>query len=90
MMQPPNDPLVDRNSEIRLPPRQIPQDQYAKGILSLSENNRSLFGFCGEIPMKAGGGEAEVVFRSRRDRQLHADTARPSASTRVEDGSLSV
>jgi hypothetical protein len=36
-MQPPNDPLVDRNGRIRLPPRLAPQDQYAKGILSLSE-----------------------------------------------------
>jgi hypothetical protein len=30
-------PLVDRNRGIRLPPRLAPQDQYAEGILSLSE-----------------------------------------------------
>jgi hypothetical protein len=74
----------------RLPPRQTPQDQYAGGILSLSENNRSLFGFCGEIPMKAGGGATKVVFHSRRDLELDADTAQRYASIPVEDGSLSV
>lgn len=43
-----------------------PQDQYAGGILSLSESE-SLFLFCGKIPMKAGGGEARLVFHSAGD-----------------------
>jgi len=34
--------LVDRNEGIRLPPRRFPQDQYAKGILSLSEKQTEL------------------------------------------------
>jgi hypothetical protein len=40
--------------------------------------------------MKAGGGEAKVVFHSRRDLQLHAVTADLRASMPVEDGSLNV
>jgi hypothetical protein len=53
----------------RLPPRQIPQDQYAEGILSLFEKaTGSLFLFCGEIPMKAGGRKAEPVIHNRHAR----------------------
>jgi hypothetical protein len=40
--------------------------------------------------MKAGGGAADVVFHSRRDLELHADTAQRHASMPVEDGSLNV
>jgi hypothetical protein len=82
-------PLVDRNGRIRQPPRLGPQDQYAEGILSLSENDRSLFGFCGEIPME-GGGAAGKDFHSRRGLQPDADTACLDVATPLEDGSLNV
>jgi hypothetical protein len=76
-MQPPNESPGRPQRRIRQPPRLVPQDQYAEGILSLSKSNaETLFAFCGEIPMKAGGDKTNGVFHSRCDLERHADTAR--------------
>jgi hypothetical protein len=90
-MQPPNESPGRPQRRIRQPPRLVPQDQYAEGILSLSKSNaETLFAFCGEIPMKAGGNKTNGVFHSRCDLELHADTIQPGASMPVEDGSLNI
>jgi hypothetical protein len=75
---------------IRLPPRLAPQDQYAEGILSLSEKQPDLVGLLWRNSNESGRWRGDIGFPQPGDSKLQADTAHPRACTPVEDGSLNV
>jgi hypothetical protein len=67
-------PLVDRNGRIRLPPRLTPQDQYAEGILSLSEKQPKLVRLLWRNSSESGRLRGRSRFPQRGGAKPHADT----------------